>query len=269
MHGWTVLLHNSRIGAAYPQYTVKNVFGDPYLYSLCPMQAAVLDYAVALCADLSQQHALHSLVLEAPGCLPYSHGYHHEFAQVVSNPWLDTMLGLCFCDACKSAARAAAAQMADWMEAELLDKPDFTAFIRLRQNRVTELVRAIAAVIPASMQLAVIPAVQRPTVACWTEGSDLPALAEVADYLEIPFYEATAKRVIADAWQSLGQISVDQVRAILRPGAPDLANGAELEAALAGLQTLGISQFAFYNYGMLPQYQLNQLAKTLQLGVLD
>ena len=303
VHGWTVLLHNSRIGAAYPQYTVKNAFGDPYLYSLCPMQAKVFDYALALCADLSQQHALQSLVLEAPGWLPYSHGYHHEFSQVVSNPWLDTMLGLCFCDACKSAARAkgiamddvqqrvqthindylahesaaptneqahaAAAQMANWMEADLLDNPDFTAFIRLRQDRVTELVRAISEVMPASMQLAVIPTVQRPTLACWTEGSDLPALAAVADYLEIPFYEATAKRVIADAWQSLGQISVDKVRAILRPGAPDLANGAELEAALAGLQTLGISQFAFYNYGMLPQHQLNQLAKTLQLGVLD
>jgi len=232
VHGWTVLLHNSRIGTAYPEYTVKNAFGDGYVYSLCPMQSAVFDYAVALCADLSQQHALASLVLETPGWLPYGHGYHHEFAQVASNSWLDGLLGMCFCDACKQEAKkqtiavddlqlkvqthiqnylalpadAATDQAASWTHMDLLGNEDLLNYIRMRQARVTALVAVIKQAIPATTKLAVIPTVQRPTAACWTEGSDLAALAEAADYLEIPFYEPNAERAIADAADSIQRI---------------------------------------------------------------
>ncbi|MBC3831518.1 hypothetical protein H8K33_08350 [Undibacterium amnicola] len=291
VHGWTVLLHNTRLGTEFPQYTVKNAFGDPYVYSLCPMQAAVFDYAVNLCTDLSHQHALHSIVLETPGWQPYGHGYHHEFAQVASNPWLDNMLGMCFCDACKSAAKdkgiaidalqtrvqnnisnylalpadAQADQAASWTQAELLTDPELLAFISMRQDRVTQLVSAIRAAIPSNCELAVIPTVQRPTAACWSEGSDLKALSEVADYIEIPFYEPTASRAIADAWESLRQIGKpEKIRAILRPGLPDLNQGADLAPAMKGIQALGIKDFAFYNYGLLPQYQLDHLANTLK-----
>lgn len=291
VHGWTVLLHNTRLGTAVPQYTVKNAFGDPYVYSLCPMQAAVFDYAVNLCADLSHQHALHSIVLETPGWQPYGHGYHHEFSQVASNPWLDNMLGMCFCDTCKSAAKdkgiaiealqtrvqtnisnylalpadAQGDQAASWTQAELLTDPELLAFISMRQDRVTQLVSAIRAAIPNKCELAVIPTVQRPTAACWTEGSDLKALSEVADYIEIPFYEPSANRAIADAWESLRQIGKpEKIRAILRPGLPDLNQGADLAPAMKGIQALGITEFAFYNYGLLPQYQLDHLANTLK-----
>jgi hypothetical protein len=291
VHGWTVLLHNTRLGTEFPQYTVKNAFGDSYVYSLCPMQAAVFDYAVNLCADLSHQHALHSIVLETPGWQPYGHGYHHEFAQVASNPWLDNMLGMCFCDACKSAAKdkgiaidalqtrvqnnisnylalpadAQADQAASWTQSELLTDPDLLAYISMRQDRVTQLVSAIRKAIPSQCELAVIPTVQRPTAACWTEGSDLKALSEVADYIEIPFYEPSANRAIADAWESLRQIGKpEKIRAILRPGLPDLNQGADLAPAMKGIQALGITEFAFYNYGLLPQYQLDHLANTLK-----
>lgn len=291
VHAWTVLLHNTRLGTAFPQYTVKNAYGDPYVYSLCPMHTAVFDYAVNLCKDLSHQHALSSIVLETPGWQPYAHGYHHEFAQVASNPWLDNMLGMCFCDACTSAAKekgiaigalqtrvqanihnylalpadAQTDQAASWTQSDLLSDPELLAFISMRQDRVTQLVSAIRAAISIECELAVIPTVQRPTAACWTEGSDLKALSEVADYLEIPFYEPSANRAIADAWESLRQIgNPEKIRAILRPGLPDLNQGADLAPAIRGIQALGIRDFAFYNYGLLPQYQLDHLANTLK-----
>ncbi|MBR7799542.1 hypothetical protein [Undibacterium fentianense] len=291
VHGWTVLLHNTRLGTTFPQYTVKNAFGDPYVYSLCPMQDAVFDYAVNLSRDLCEQHRIHSIILETPGWQPYGHGYHHEFAQVASNAWLDNMLGMCFCNACKQAAKnkhieidalqqrvqatisnylslpanAQGDQAASWTQSDLLSDADLFAFISLRQDRVTQLVTAIKAAIPAACQLAVIPTVQRPTSACWTEGSDLRALAEVADYIEIPFYEPNAHRVIADAWECLRQIAhPNKVRAILRPGFPDLNHGADLHAAIRGIQAQGVQDFAFYNYGLLPQYQLDHLSDTLK-----
>lgn len=290
VHAWTVLLHNTRIGQAYPHYTVKNAFGDSYVYSLYPMQDAVFDYAVHLCSDLASQYAFSSLVLETPGWLPYGHGYHHEFAQVATNPWLDSLLGTCFCDACQQAARrkgiqidalqdrvkqsidhylalpsqAQSDQAQAWMQVELLSDPDWLAYIEMRQQRVTELVAAIRAAMPAEMKLAVIPTVQRPTAACWTEGSDLKTLSEVADHLEIPFYEPNANRAIADAWESLRQVSnPNKIRAILRPGLPDLNQGNEIAAAMAGIEALGIRDFAFYNYGLLPQHRLDHLAQVL------
>lgn len=291
VHAWTVLLHNSRLGAAYPHLTTQNVFGDRYVYSLCPMQPAVLEYARAVCRDLAQQYEPSSLILESPGWQPYAHGYHHEFAQLPTNAWLDVMLGMCFCDACQRAATeqgiqikavqqriagnindylsnpvpVTANQAQDWIQADLLRDQELRAFISLRQHRVTKLVSQIAAELRKTTQLAIIPTVQRPTADCWQEGSDLAALADVADYLEVPFYEPTAARAIHDARHTLRAIGdkPEKIRAILRPGYPDLNTGAELDTAITGLRELGISDFAFYNYGLLPQKQLDHLAATL------
>ena len=290
VHAWTVLMHNTRVGTAYPQYCTKNAFGDAYVYSLCPMQSAVFDYAIALCSDLGSQYPITSMVLETPGWLPYAHGYHHEFAQVANNALLDNLLGLCFCDACQAAAKETGIAIdalqhrvqeaitqtltqatdpdvdcdAAWRQSDFVSDPNFLSFTKMRQARVTQLVQAISRVLPASTKLAVIPTVQRPTSACWVEGSDLAALAEVADYIEIPFYETNAIRAIEDAQESLRQIGdAGKVRAILRPGFPDLNNGAEIGAAIAGITALGINDFAFYNYGLLPQHRLDLLAMTL------
>lgn len=305
VHAWTVLLHNSRLGATYPQYTARNAFGDGYVYSLCPAQPAVFEYAVALACDAARQ-GVRSVVLETPGWLPYAHGYHHEFAQLRSNVWLDTMLGLCFCDACVKAAAdagidgaglrqrvagridnylkapvdATETQAAAWLAADLLDDLELAAYIRRRQAWVTELVATIRAGLPAGVQLAVIPTVQRPTAQSWIEGTDLRALAAVADWLEVPFYEANAARVIADAHDTLRRLPASakpgtdpekpgsvpgfsKVRAILRPGPPDLVDGAQLPQALAGLAALGIGDFAFYNHGLLRSERLDALGAAL------
>lgn len=292
VHGWTVLLHNSRLGRLYPELCSQNAFGDRYIYSLCPMQDAVFDYAIHLCRDLSSHYALASLVLETPGWLPYGHGYHHEFAQIALSTEADQLLGLCFCDACKHAAikqdiaiddlqqqvqqvlnRAFSPmqfettdQSAANLRARTLFKDEhFIRFMRLRQNRVSQLVRTLRESISTETTLSVIPTVQRPTAACWTEGSDLFDLAQVSDFLEIPFYERTAQAVIDDARSCLAQgIKPQQIRAILRPGLPDLKQGRDLEPAIMGLKQLGIHHFGFYNYGLLPQSQLDHLAQVLQ-----
>ncbi|GAA5785963.1 hypothetical protein [Chitiniphilus shinanonensis] len=278
LSAWTVLFHNSRLGAAHPELQARNAWGDGYVYSLCPMQPAVFDYGVALCGDLAGTLPWHSLTLESPGWAPYGHGYHHEFAQLRGNVWLDTMLGLCFCDACTAAARAegldAAAlagrvrsrvdgylaapvdaapdQAGAWLAADLYEDADLAAFLRLRQRRVTEFVATVRGELPAATKLYVIPTVQRPTAQTWLEGSDLAALAHAADGIEVPFYEPNAGRVLADAVDTLRRVGdASRVRAILRPGPPDLGDGAELHAAWRGLEALGISEFSFYNYGLL------------------
>ena len=94
VHAWVVLLHNTPLGFAHPDVTVRNVFGDPYPYNLCPSHPDAREYAVALCADLCSAYPLRGLCLETPGFLPFEHGYHHEFAQLRLNPWAAGLLAL-------------------------------------------------------------------------------------------------------------------------------------------------------------------------------
>ena len=105
-NAWMVLLHNSRLGALHPLSTVRNAFGDRYVYSLCPSAPDAREYAIALCKDVTDHYAVSGISIETPGFLPYAHGYHHEFAMVPRNTWLHARLGLCFCDHCLEKAEA-------------------------------------------------------------------------------------------------------------------------------------------------------------------
>lgn len=207
------------------------------------------------------------------------------------NLWLDTLLGLCFCSHCRRmagdadldadalAARvrarvdgylaapvdAAPDQAAAWLLADLLELPQLSAYLKLRQQRVADLVAAIRARVPRDREVWVMPSVQRPTANAWIEGSQLAALARACDGVEVPFYEADAARVAADAFDTVQRVGDPaRVRAVLRPGPPDLGDGAELGAAMDALKTAGIGDIAFYNYGLLRPDRLRALGAQLR-----
>ena len=273
---WVVCLHNTPLGQRHPDLVVRNAYGDPYIYNLCPAYDAVRDYVVRLCADLADAYELSAIVLETPGFLPYDHGFHHEFAMVELNAWVKWLLGLCFSDGTRAAARrggidadrlAAQARAsldsffaadiaapddvaAQWWIADLVGDPEWAAFLRWRCRLVADLVADVRAAMPAETALAVIPTVQRPTAASWSEGSDLAMLAEAADVLEIPAYEPSAARVRTDAWDVRRRAGPDaRLNFILRPSHPDLAGGAETTAAALALKESDMAGIAFYNYG--------------------
>ena len=104
---WLVLLHNTRLGMANPNSVVRNAFGDPYYYNLCPSAPEARAYAIGLARDVTQSYQVSGISMEAPGFTPYAHGFHHEFALMKTNPWLENMLGLCFCDHCVAGAEKA------------------------------------------------------------------------------------------------------------------------------------------------------------------
>jgi hypothetical protein len=45
--GWTVGLHNSRLGQLHPDLVCQSAFGDPLVNALCPSQPEVRAYLVA------------------------------------------------------------------------------------------------------------------------------------------------------------------------------------------------------------------------------
>ncbi len=292
VHAWTVLNHNTRLGSARPDLAVCNAFGDIYPYSLCPANPAVRAYATTLCADIAETYAVRSLLLETPGYLTYGHGFHHEFAQVPANPWLDALLGLCVCRHCRAGAKArgidadglaariraavddfldeegdeegldgegAAPSLDAWTAAD----PDLGAFHRFRCEVVTSLVADIRAAVDPKVAVKIISTCQRPHATAYLEGHDLAALDAVSDGLELPLYQPTAADVLADAHYVLDRVPADRTTVILRPGHPDMTTEAELTAALSGLKALGIRDFAFYNLGMLRPADLRRLQRVL------
>jgi len=275
---WLVLLHNTLLGSANPNSCVTNAFGDRYVYNLCPSAPDARSYAVALAKDVADHYDISGLSLESPGFLPYAHGFHHEFALNTPNRWLDSQLGLCFCDHCVGAAQSVgidarglkasvAADIAEYLASDLDFPPDMAEAFWLADTRsegalrsyldwrcavVTSLVAEIRKAVRKDVNVAVIPSVARPTAGAWYEGSDLAALAQTAGIIEACFYEPGANRVKADLFDIKRRLNgVGSLRGILRPAYPDFSSRGEFLAAVEALIAGGVRELAFYNWGHL------------------
>ncbi len=289
---WLVLLHNTLLGTEHPDMTVANAFGDRYVYSLCPSHPEVRAYAVGLAKDVTESYAVSGVTLESPGFAPYAHGFHHEFALQRPNRWLDSLLGLCFCDQCVGGARKSginaqalktrvAADISAYLSSDVDFPPDMAeafwladtrsdgelqAFLDWRCHVVTSVVTAIRASVRKDATVAVIPSVARPTAGAWYEGSDLAALAKAAGILEACFYEPGAARIKADLFDIQRRLrGVGHLRGILRPAYPDLESKSEFLSAFTALRDGGVKDLAIYNWGHIRQANLNWIADAMKL----
>ncbi|MGW2142847.1 hypothetical protein ACWCOT_00965 [Nonomuraea bangladeshensis] len=101
VHAWTVLTHNSQLGAANPDLIVRNAFGDPYPYALCPAHDDVLDYCDHLVREILTLAAPDGFILEACGPMGFSHLSVHEKTSGADWTAVDSdLLSLCFCTSC-------------------------------------------------------------------------------------------------------------------------------------------------------------------------
>ena len=290
---WLVLFHNTLLGMRHPEATVSNAFGDRYIYSLCPSHPDARAYALGLTRDVTESYPVSGLSLESPGFAPYAHGYHHEFALNQPNRWLDNQLGLCFCDHCIMGAKAAginatslktkvAKDISDYLATDI-DFPadmaeafwladsqcdgELKAYLAWRCGVVTSLVAEIRDRVRKDATVAVIPSVARPTGGAWYEGSDLAALAGVADFIEACFYEPCAARVKADLFDVKRRLGgSENLHGILRPAWPDLQSKSEFLAAVEALVAGGLKGLAFYNWGHLRRANLDWIADAMKIA---
>lgn len=290
VNAWTVLFHNTRLGLQHPEATVKNAFGDRYPYSLCPVNPDVQDYGRTLCQDIAQHYDVAQLLLETPGFLTYNHGYHHEFAQLPPNPWLQAWLGLCFCEHCVNGASQAGIDVAGlqqlaitrinqflaspsapsedmcqlWIQADLVQWPELSAFLRWRCLQVTTLIEQIVESIATDTKVRVIATTQKPHATAFWEGTDVAALCGVADGVELPLYQPNVDAMASDADDVIRRVgSVDKLSAIVRPGWPDMHCETQLAASVEQLTAFGFSDIAFYHADMLPASNLGWLQRVL------
>lgn len=285
---WTVCLHNTRLGSAYPEFAPVNAFGDPAITYLCPAQPAVRAYVRALAGDLARRYPLRAIQLEAAHHMPFVHGFHHEMQQVVVTPELQVLLGLCFCPACldlagsrqvdgeavrlyaareieeRLAVGGGASDDAAWFSeywAGALDG-ELSLYMALRAQSVDRLLRevreAVHAVNDVDVYLQEASAVGAPPVSpvldlAWRFGMTLPPAEGTCDGVSVLGYFAGLDRFKHEIDAYRARLPADLPLEIgIRPCVPDCHSLDELVAKVAHCAAIGARGVSFYNYGMMP-----------------
>lgn len=100
---WVVLTHNSALGAANPDRTVRNCFGEHYAWALCPAHEDVREYSATLAAESVRDLRPDTVILESCGQMGAVHQHMHEKTDAVWAPAVARLLSICCCAACTSA----------------------------------------------------------------------------------------------------------------------------------------------------------------------
>ncbi len=131
---WTVCCHNSALGLANPDLTVRNCFGDSYPHALCPSHPEVRAYVENLVRSLARGYSLRTVQLEAPEYLGFRHGHHHERLSVPLDAVAQRLFDLSFAASDLAMGHAAGLdgerirrQVAGLMQAYLDAAPDLPA----------------------------------------------------------------------------------------------------------------------------------------------
>ena len=278
--GWTVCLHNTRLGRLHPDACTRNAYGDPNHFSLCPSHPEVRRYARTLIADLTHGYRLDSVQVETPGFMGYAHGYHHEKDGVGLTAEDDFLLGLCFCDACLARAAAAGVDGAaarrtvrHWIEATcaralpeprwpdfvpqgpavFAGHPEVLAYVRWRFEPVTSLV--------AELREAAHPATRVHVLDIgdgWLCGSDLAALAHAADGVVFCAYDRHPSAVEDDLLAA--RATIGRARFLgtgFRVFWPEMRGPHDFVTRAHAALAADVDEINFYNYGLIPAARLD------------
>jgi len=282
---WTVCLHNTALGEQYPDLVTRNAWGDPNFYNLCPSTPAAQAYVANLVRDLSQNYRPNRIELESPNFLGFAHEHHHEKDMVGLPPEGDFLMALCFCDSCKTHARAKGID-ADGVQRRVrvmideivsAEKPvrifpgfneagldsfnndsELKAYVDLRKIHVSSLIAAAKEACHPDVDLMLIDGQDG-----WLAGCDHHAIAKIGLQIMLCAYDmedCQVEKLMTYAktlpGQAGGQIG-------LRLGYPEYAGAQEFAARLAQLRALGAEGVNIYNYGLVPKGRLSWLSGQL------
>ncbi|WP_214111113.1 hypothetical protein [Acrocarpospora catenulata] len=264
-HGWAVFLRNPTLGAAHPDVTVRNCFGDHgFPADLCPAHPDTRGYAVALARAVARQ-GFASVVAEALHFATFS----AQRLAVPLGPMDAFLFGLCFCDHClrratdlgvhAEVAREECARIVGGvLDGDLPAQgevtraaltayagPEVVAYARARSETVTTLVAEVAAAVTeegakltyidgtgaAKGYADGLPPAGLAAHDAWQLGVDLVALGDIVPSFAVLGYARDAARVADDVAAYQRSVGKDrELRTVLRPGVPDIGPFGETDA---------------------------------------
>lgn len=280
LNSWTIGVHNSRLGMAHPEATIENAFGDHLVFGLCPSKPDVQAYLTNVVSDLAARDEFERIELES---FDYFHGtgfgWHHDKFHARLGDLGEFLFGLCFCEDCRAnaadagvdvdRARATVRQTVDdivagdvphtadvgaWLRAH----PSVDDFSAVREETLAGVFRDLdraAGAADLGYYLGLLDVGRT-----WMVGADPHALAEHLDYLTVAAYESSREAVL-DALREADALTPDvPLHAGVLPGHPPVHDEATLTDIVDGLADAGVPRVSFYNYGLLPERNLEWIA---------
>lgn len=262
---------------------VTNAFGQALPHAPCPLANA------RWLADAAQTIAsfgvFDAFEVESPGFVPAFHGYHHDIIGIAIGSVENLLLGLCFCETCRSAMTDANIDSAAleelvqrwWgraaLEGSLADEPflnlanlllaypPLATWLARRAQIIEDNVVNAALQFPGKTAI-VGPALSRPARNFLIEGGRfVPSAA--TDKLESVVLAYSSPRAVRDDVRdcfALGWCAEDLVVGItLVEGAVEGLNDVMMRVEAAW--EAGARRFSFYNYGLLPKSRREWLGK--------
>lgn len=287
--GWTVCLHNTRLGYLYPEACVQNAFGDTVYFSQCPANDDVRAYMAALLRSEDRRLSLHTLQMESMNYMGFAHEYHHEKDGVGLTALEDFLLSLCFCPACMRKGRAAGINMEhvrnrvrddvvrylSLPRAEvpsdrfLREGPDFfaddadvRAFLNWRAGVVTSLVERVAGEVSRA-QLCFLSLLAN--ASSWLFGVDLKAVSRFLGSALVCSYDCGADRARADVAASRAELDpACKVYTGMRAFTPEYTGREAFVDKVRAALAAGTQGFVFYNYGLIPQGRMRWIGEACE-----
>lgn len=271
LQAWTVFFHNSNLAQQHPTCAIERCTGDRSTSALCPANAHVRNYAIALSQDLVQNYGIKMLECESLDYAGWGHSHYHLKHGVPFGQGGQYLYSLCFCPACQNKAMEAnidithlrhqvtekihtlfsTGQTINTSPQELATEiPELSALNHMRQNTITSLVQEIqnAIQIPLSYILMGNPIIS---------GANAKAIVQIAKTVEILSYTPDPKQTHQAISTRLPLLnSPDQLIVGLQAYPPASPQAETLCQNVDIAQQLGINKFAFYNYGIMPMPSL-------------
>jgi len=278
LNSWTVFFHNSHLAQTHPQCAIERCTGDLSFSALCPANLDVRAYALALSKDLVQNYGIKLLECESLDYAGWGHTHYHLKHGVPFGSGGQYLYSLCFCPACQNKAMEANIDIVD-LRVKVTQKiqamfttgkpidatpeelaqelPALDAFNKMRENVVTSLVHEIQTALPIPVSYILMGA---PLIS----GSHPDAIIEVAKSVEILSYTHDPERTHQAITQRLPLLqSPDQLIVGLQAYPPASTDAEMLCKNVETARKLGISKFAFYNYGIMPMPALDWVKEAI------
>ena len=285
---WTVLFHNSRLGALHPESCVENACGDRYEYALCPARPEVRDLAKALVADVARTPALDAIELEAAGWMGHKHGSHHDKSSLALDPYADFLLSYCFCSACRAGlhglgvdAERTRSRVLELLQARISDgdalvetrigaerlvedlgADTHAALLEHRRTRSVDLLKTLRAELPRGIRL-LVQVEPDPRGTGSQLGIEPARLAGCCDEVVVTHYGG-GPEPIERQLRALAVPAGMPVRLGIWPRAPHFRGEQDLQRVREAAESRGVAGVRVYHAGLLPAKTLQRSAAALR-----
>ncbi|MBT2235744.1 hypothetical protein [Nonomuraea sp. NEAU-A123] len=299
VHAWTVLTHNSFLGGVHPDLVVRNAFGDPYPYALCPAYEDVVEYCEHLVSEILAVGEPDGLILEACGPMGFGHQSVHE--KTAGADWTSVhsdLLTLCFCTACAprypEGTRDRVRATIDGPPARAVTSPAETSFVPASASPaptsppspatveaalgpLADDVRAVRVDLSASLRTRLIAVARKtaPNVPITLHANPDPWAA--SSFAALPTGEPGADVLVGNCWgdptsdaarlAKLGELCEpgQRVGAYVLALPPRPADGQALAEQLRTYAKAGATDFHLYHAGLASPHRLASMAEALRL----